>query len=99
MCVWSSVLIRILRAAPLGVRGHHGAGGPGGGGCGGRRPRRVHVCLFLGFDNVLLVSDPLVAEPVADLVHRDPALGPGQISLTTFGFLSSDNGNLKHGLT
>ena len=87
-CLWckffatfqSSVLIRILRAAPLGVRRHHGSRRPGGRCCRGRRSRRVHVCLLLGFDNVLLVSDPLVAEPVADLGHGDAAL-PGQLLL------------------
>ena len=38
------------------------------------RPRCIHVRLLLGLHDVLLVPDPLVAEPVADLGHRDPAL-------------------------
>ena len=66
----SSVLIRILRAAPLRVRRHHWSRRPSGWRCRGRCPRRVHVCLLLGFDNVLLVSDPLVAKPVTDLKTR-----------------------------
>ena len=45
-----------------------------------RRPRRVHVGLLLGLAHVLLVADPLVAEPVADLRHGDAAL-PGQLLL------------------
>jgi len=39
----------------------------------------VSVCSFL--DNILLVSDPLVAEPVAHLGHGDAAL-PGQLLLS-----------------
>ena len=39
-----------------------------------RRPGRVHVGLLLGLAHVLLVADPLVAEPVADLRHGDAAL-------------------------
>ena len=60
--------------------GHHGARGAGGAGGGGRGAGGVHVGLLLGFDNVLLVADPLVAEPVADLGHGDSAL-PRQLLL------------------
>ena len=47
-------------------RHHSGGDAAGGRGLGG-----VHVGLLLGLDDVLLVSDPLVAEPVIDLARRE----------------------------
>ena len=49
------------------MRRHHGPGGPGGTGGAGGRPGGVHVGLLLRLDDVLLVADPLVAEPVTNL--------------------------------
>ena len=60
--------------------GHHGTRGSCGGGGAGGSSGGVHVRLFLGLDNVLLVPDPLVAEPVADLTDGDAAL-PRQLLL------------------
>ena len=62
------------------MRRHHGAWRASGRGCTGCCSRSVHVGLLLRLDDVLLVSDPLVAEPVADLGHGDAAL-PGQLLL------------------
>ena len=53
--------------APLGPGTHHGPGraaGADGGGCG---LSGVHVGLLLRLNDVLLVADPLVAEPIAHL--------------------------------
>ena len=57
----------VLASAPLAARGHHRprrtARGNGGGSC----LSGVHVGLLLGLHDILLVSDPLVPEPIANL--------------------------------
>ena len=54
-------------SAPLGPGAHHRPGGAPGADGGGRGLGGVHVSLLLSLHNVLLVADPLVAEPVAHL--------------------------------
>jgi len=56
------------------VRAHHRRRTSSGADCCRRCLGGVHVRLLLRLHDVLLVPDPLVAEPVANLGHRDPAL-------------------------
>ena len=57
-------------AAPLRAGRHHRTGGAAGADCCRCRLSRVHICLLLRLHDVLLVADPLVSEPVANLWLR-----------------------------
>lgn len=67
-------LIGVLAAPPLIVRAHHGPGTSSWTDPCCRRLSSVHVGLFLGLHNVLLVADPLVSKPVAYLRDRNATL-------------------------
>ena len=66
-------LAGVLAASPLTARGHHWSRGASRGDRGGGSLGRVHVGLLLRLDNVLLVADALVAEPVTNL-EREKSL-------------------------
>ena len=69
MSLEASPVSRALSAvcAPLGAGTHHWPGGASRADGGSRGLGGVHVGLLLSLYNVLLVADPLVAEPVAHL--------------------------------
>ena len=64
----SGSIARVLTAAPLAARRHHWAGRSTRSNRRCRRLGGVHVGFLLGLHDVLFVADPLVSEPIANLL-------------------------------
>merc|ERR1719362_2417074 len=70
----SGSIARVLTTAPLAARRHHRAGRSTGSNRRCRRLGDVHDGFLLGLHDVLLVADPLVPEPIANLRYSNSTL-------------------------